>query len=57
MRRIFYGPIPEHLEDVKEASPYMTIPMILLCVLSILIGIYPKPIIDPIMEVVAALLM
>jgi len=57
MRRIFYGPIAEHLEDVKEASPLMTIPMILLCVLSILIGIYPKPIIDPIMEVVARLLM
>jgi NADH-quinone oxidoreductase subunit M len=57
MRRIFYGPIAEHLEDVKEASPYMTIPMILLCVLSILIGLYPRPIIDPIMEVVASLLM
>jgi NADH-quinone oxidoreductase subunit M len=56
MRRIFYGPIPEHLEDVKEAPPLMTIPMVLLCVLSILIGIYPRPIIDPIMEVVAALL-
>jgi len=56
MRRIFYGPIPAHLEDVKEASPLMTIPMMLLCALSILIGLYPRPIIDPIMEVVAALL-
>jgi NADH-quinone oxidoreductase subunit M len=56
MRRIFYGPLPEHLEDVKEASSLMTIPMMLLCALSILLGIYPRPIMDPLMEVVAALL-
>jgi NADH-quinone oxidoreductase subunit M len=56
MRRIFYGPLPEHLEDVKEASSLMTIPMILLCALSILLGIYPRPIMDPLMEVVATLL-
>jgi NADH-quinone oxidoreductase subunit M len=56
MRRIFYGPLPEHLQDVKEASPFMTVPMILLCLISIILGIYPRPILDPLMEVVAGLL-
>lgn len=56
MRRIFYGPLPDHLKDTKEAGWVMTVPMILLCVLSILIGIYPRPILDPLMEVVAGLL-
>jgi formate hydrogenlyase subunit 3/multisubunit Na+/H+ antiporter MnhD subunit len=56
MRRIFHGPLPEHLSDVKEASPLMTVPMILLCVISILLGLYPKPILDPLLEIVAALL-
>ncbi|MCW4048734.1 MAG: NADH-quinone oxidoreductase subunit M [Candidatus Bathyarchaeota archaeon] len=56
MRRIFYGPLPEHLKEVKEASWLMTVPMMLLCFLSIVLGIYPRPIIDPLMEVVAGLL-
>jgi formate hydrogenlyase subunit 3/multisubunit Na+/H+ antiporter MnhD subunit len=56
MRRIFYGPLPDHLKDTKEAGWVMTVPMILLCLLSILIGIYPRPILDPLMEVVAGLL-
>jgi len=56
MRRIFHGPLPEHLSEVKEASPLMTIPMVLLCVISILLGLYPQPILDPLLEAVAALL-
>jgi NADH-quinone oxidoreductase subunit M len=56
MRRIFYGPLPEHLQDVEEASPFMTVPMLLLCIISILLGIYPKPILDPLMEVIAGIL-
>ena len=56
MRRIFYGPLPEHLASVKEASNLMTLPMLLLCVLSVIIGIYPKPILDPLLQIVASLL-
>jgi NADH-quinone oxidoreductase subunit M len=56
MRRIFYGPLPENLSKVSEASPLMTIPMIALCVLSIILGIYPKPIMDPLIQVITALL-
>jgi len=56
MRRIFYGPLPEHLEEVKEADLYMTIPMILLCALSIILGIYPRPILDPLLQIVGEIL-
>ncbi len=42
--------------DVKEASPFMTVPMLLLCLISIILGIYPRPIIDPLMEVIAGIL-
>jgi NADH-quinone oxidoreductase subunit M len=56
MRRIFYGPLPEHLENVKEANLYMTIPMLLLCFLSIVLGIYPRPILDPLLKIVGEIL-
>ena len=56
MRRIFYGPLPEHLQDVEEANPFMTVPMLLLCLISIMLGIFPRPIMDPLMEVVARIL-
>ena len=56
MRRIFYGPLPEHLEDVKEAPQLMIIPMILLCLLSIILGLYPGLILDPLFEVIPGLL-
>ncbi len=56
MKRIFYGPLPEHLKNVKEPPHLMTLPMILLCLLSLLLGIYPSPIIDPLLKAVAALL-
>jgi NADH-quinone oxidoreductase subunit M len=56
MRRIFFGPLPESLADVKEAPWIMTVPMIILCVLSIVLGLFPAPILDPLMEAVAGLL-
>ena len=52
MRRIFYGPLPEDLVEVDEASPMMIIPMILLCLFSIILGIIPGPILDPIFALV-----
>jgi NADH-quinone oxidoreductase subunit M len=56
MRSIFYGPLPEHLEEVKEANLYMTIPMLLLCFLSIVLGAYPRPILDPLIQIVGEIL-
>lgn len=56
MRRIFYGPLPDHLKDVKEAPWLMTVPMMLLCVISVILGIYPRPIMDPLMKIIAGIL-
>ncbi|MCJ7732581.1 formate hydrogenlyase, partial [Candidatus Bathyarchaeota archaeon] len=56
MRRIFYGPLPDSLAEVKEAPMMMLVPMILLIAFSIVLGIYPKPIVDLIMEAVAGLI-
>src|SRR3989304_3268378 len=41
MKKIFYGRTPEHLQDVREASKTITIPLLFLAFLTILLGIYP----------------
>ena len=41
LKRIFFGKTPEHLENVKEGSWYMTAPMMVLAGFSIVVGIYP----------------
>ena len=55
VRRIFFGPLPEHLKDVKEAPPMMIIPMVILCVISILVGLYPGLILDSMLTVIQSL--
>jgi NADH-quinone oxidoreductase subunit M len=44
--RVFFGPLPKHLKDVKEAPSMMTTPLLILAVISILLGVYPKPIVE-----------
>jgi NADH-quinone oxidoreductase subunit M len=56
VRRIFFGPLPEHLQDVKEAPPTMTIPLIVLAVVSIILGIYPRLVTDFLFPSIARLL-
>jgi len=41
LKRVFFGKTPEHLENVKEGSWYMTVPMMVLAGFSIVVGIYP----------------
>jgi NADH-quinone oxidoreductase subunit M len=41
MKRIFFGKLPENLENTKEASWYVTGPMMVLAGFSVVIGIYP----------------
>ena len=45
-RRIFFGSLPEHLEEVKEAPPIMMVPLLILAIASLIIGIYPKLVTD-----------
>jgi len=46
IRRIFFGPTPEHLDGVVEAPYTVTVPMLILAFITVLLGIYPKPITD-----------
>jgi formate hydrogenlyase subunit 3/multisubunit Na+/H+ antiporter MnhD subunit len=41
VRRIFFGPLPAHLQSVTEAPLTMIIPLFALAAISILLGIYP----------------
>ncbi|MFX1415327.1 MAG: NuoM family protein, partial [Promethearchaeota archaeon] len=53
--KVFLGPHPESLEDVKESSNWMTIPMIILAFLIVLFGIFPGLALDVIMPGVQAI--
>jgi NADH-quinone oxidoreductase subunit M len=44
--KVFLGPHPDDLEDVKESSNSMTIPMIILGILIVLFGIFPGLVLD-----------
>src|SRR4030042_559464 len=41
IRRVFYGPLPDHLKHVKEANLTMILPLIGFAILAIVIGIWP----------------
>lgn len=41
LKRVFFGKTPKHLENVKEGSWYMVVPMMVLAGFSIVLGIYP----------------
>ncbi len=42
IKRIFFGKLPEGMEKVREGSLYMTAPMMMLAILTVIIGIYPE---------------
>jgi NADH:ubiquinone oxidoreductase subunit 4 (subunit M) len=46
VRRIFFGPLPEKLKEVKEAPWTMTGPLLVFALFSVIIGIYPKFVTD-----------
>ncbi|MFX1482895.1 MAG: NuoM family protein [Promethearchaeota archaeon] len=50
--KVFLGPNPKELEDVKESARSMTGPMIVLCFLIVLFGIFPGLALDVIVPAV-----
>ena len=44
--RIFFGPLPDHLKEVKEAPLIMTVPPLILAVASLVLGIFPGLVTD-----------
>jgi len=53
--KVFLGPHPEELEDVKESTRSMTIPMIILGVLIVIFGIFPGLALDVIIPAVSGI--
>ena len=41
LKRVFFGKLPEHLSNVKEANWYITGPMMVLAGFTFVVGIYP----------------
>jgi NADH-quinone oxidoreductase subunit M len=54
--KVFLGPHPDELEDVKESSNSMTIPMIILGILIVIFGIFPGLALDVIVPAVQGIL-
>src|SRR6188472_2214879 len=46
--RIFFGKIPEELVHVKDSSRYITVTMAALAAITLIIGVYPNPLLNPI---------
>jgi NADH-quinone oxidoreductase subunit M len=46
VRRVFYGPLPEHLKQVKEAPMTMLVPIIVFAVFALLLGVWPTIVTD-----------
>ncbi len=44
IRKVYFGPLPENLTNVKDAPLSMLIPMGLLTVLAVVLGVYPTPV-------------
>jgi len=46
IKRVFFGPLPEHLKDARDPNLVMILPMLLMALLGILIGVYPRILLD-----------
>lgn len=46
MKNVFLGPVREEFKDVKDPSPYMWVPLVILAILSFVIGIFPKSVLS-----------
>ena len=55
-KRIFFGRIPEELGKVRDSNKYILITMAALAGLSLIIGVYPDPLLAPITSYVQGML-
>jgi formate hydrogenlyase subunit 3/multisubunit Na+/H+ antiporter MnhD subunit len=56
VRRIFFGPLPDHLKEVKESSWTMWAPLLVFALFSVIIGIYPKFVTDYVLPLLTEVL-
>ena len=46
IKRVFFGPLPEHLKGARDPNLVMILPMLLMAILGIIIGVYPRILLD-----------
>ena len=56
MKRVFFGQLPEHLSAVKEGSAYMLGPIIFLAAITVLLGVVPGIVDNPLFATITHLL-
>jgi NADH-quinone oxidoreductase subunit M len=54
-KRIFFGKLPEYLQQVKESNRYVTVTMAVLAAITLIIGVYPNPFVTPISSYIQAM--
>ncbi len=55
IRRVFFGPTNSTTSDVKEAPWTVTVPLIVLSAVTIMLGIYPQPVLGPFLAAAKAI--
>ncbi len=55
LRRIFFGPTNATTSGVKEAPWTVTVPLIALSIVTIALGIYPQPVLGPLLSAAKAI--
>jgi NADH-quinone oxidoreductase subunit M len=56
VRRVFFGPLPDHLAEVRDPPLTVVVPLLVLAVLTVAIGIYPSPVLDALAPAISSLL-
>jgi proton-translocating NADH-quinone oxidoreductase chain M len=51
-KRIFFGKIPEQYAKIKDSNRYVTITMAALAAITLFLGVYPNPMLNPITDYV-----
>jgi NADH-quinone oxidoreductase subunit M len=56
MKRVFFGQLPDELSGVREAPPYMLAPIVFLAAVTILLGIVPSLVDNPLLATISHLI-
>ena len=56
MKRVFFGPVPAELAEVREAPLTMTVPLIVLAATAVLVGILPDSVIGGLLAQISSMI-
>lgn len=55
IQKIFFGPRPEYLANVREAPLTVTLPLLALIIITILLGVIPSVITNPLLQTISSI--